>query len=267
MPVRNSGQVLALAMLGPRSFTAEDVVEVHTHGGAVPARRVLDALLAAGARLARPGEFTLRAFLNGRLDLTQARAADWPPIRLRQSCRLAPWRSMSWLWARSSAQSTGRQAPRTCMHQTVKPTQVTAGAAALQAEAVSQLVNARTAAAADAALAGLSGGLGSCVASVRAAVISVLVSTPPCASHAQLHAVFVDYQRRWQVVQAALATVLPCARTACKLRRRSWRHGLTLMRSCRRWTPRPSVSASAHWVGKCRSALPAPAPQHPSTAR
>lgn len=64
-------QVLALAMLAPRSFTAEDVVEVHTHGGAVPARRVLDALLAAGARLARPGEFTLRAFLNGRLDLTQ----------------------------------------------------------------------------------------------------------------------------------------------------------------------------------------------------
>lgn len=53
---------------------------------------------------------------------------------------------------------------------------MTAGAAGLQAEAVSQLVNARTAAAADAALAGLSGGLGSCVSTVRAAVIDVLVS-------------------------------------------------------------------------------------------
>ena len=65
-------QVLAFAMLGGRSFTAEDVVEIHTHGGSVAPARVLDALLSAGARLARPGEFTLRAFLNGRLDLTQA---------------------------------------------------------------------------------------------------------------------------------------------------------------------------------------------------
>lgn len=64
--------MLAVAMRGPRSYTAEDVVEVHTHGGAVPARRVLAALLQRGARLARPGEFTLRAFLNGRLDLSQA---------------------------------------------------------------------------------------------------------------------------------------------------------------------------------------------------
>lgn len=58
-------------MLAPRSYTAENVVEIHTHGGAVPARRVLGALLEAGARLAGPGEFTLRAFLNGRLDLSQ----------------------------------------------------------------------------------------------------------------------------------------------------------------------------------------------------
>ena len=66
-------QVLALVMLAPRSYTAEDVVELHCHGGAVCARRVLACCLAAGARLARPGEFTLRAFLNGRLDLTQVR--------------------------------------------------------------------------------------------------------------------------------------------------------------------------------------------------
>lgn len=64
-------QVLMLVMRGPRSYTAEDIVEIHTHGGGVCARRVLAAILEAGARLARPGEFTLRAFLNGRLDLTQ----------------------------------------------------------------------------------------------------------------------------------------------------------------------------------------------------
>ena len=65
-------EVLVIVMLGPRSYTAEDVVEIHTHGGVVCARRVLASCMAAGARLARPGEFTLRAFLNGRLDLSQA---------------------------------------------------------------------------------------------------------------------------------------------------------------------------------------------------
>jgi tRNA modification GTPase len=67
-------EVLALAMRAPRSYTAEDVVELHAHGGGVCAGRVLAATLAAGARRARPGEFTLRAFLNGRLDLAQAEA-------------------------------------------------------------------------------------------------------------------------------------------------------------------------------------------------
>lgn len=65
-------EVLLLPMLAPRSYTAEDVVEIHCHGGGVCARRVLQALLGAGARLARGGEFSLRAFLNGRLDLSQA---------------------------------------------------------------------------------------------------------------------------------------------------------------------------------------------------
>lgn len=51
--------------------TREDVLELHTHGGGVCAQRVLRALIEAGARPARPGEFTLRAFLNGRLDLSQ----------------------------------------------------------------------------------------------------------------------------------------------------------------------------------------------------
>ncbi len=58
----------------PRSFTGEDVVEIQGHGGTLPSRLLLEAILAAGARLAEPGEFSKRAFLNGRLDLTQAEA-------------------------------------------------------------------------------------------------------------------------------------------------------------------------------------------------
>jgi len=67
-------EVVAAVFRGPRSFTGEDTVEWSCHGGALPARRVLDALLAAGARLAGPGEFSLRAFLHGRIDLAQAEA-------------------------------------------------------------------------------------------------------------------------------------------------------------------------------------------------
>ncbi|MHB0999584.1 MAG: tRNA uridine-5-carboxymethylaminomethyl(34) synthesis GTPase MnmE [Armatimonadota bacterium] len=58
----------------PRSYTGEDSVEISCHGGLVPMRRVLESTLKAGARLAEPGEFTKRAFLNGRLDLAQAEA-------------------------------------------------------------------------------------------------------------------------------------------------------------------------------------------------
>ncbi|XP_022141643.1 uncharacterized protein LOC111011948 [Momordica charantia] len=65
-------EVLAVPMLAPRSYTREDVVELQCHGSEVCLRRVLKACLEAGARLAEPGEFTLRAFLNGRLDLSQA---------------------------------------------------------------------------------------------------------------------------------------------------------------------------------------------------
>lgn len=67
-------EVLAVAMPGPGSFTGEDVVELHCHGGRLAPTRVLEAALAAGARPAEPGEFSLRAFLNGRLDLAQAEA-------------------------------------------------------------------------------------------------------------------------------------------------------------------------------------------------
>jgi tRNA modification GTPase len=67
-------EVVTAIFRAPRSYTREDVVEISCHGGELPARRVLAALLAAGARLARPGEFTLRAFLSGRMDLAQAEA-------------------------------------------------------------------------------------------------------------------------------------------------------------------------------------------------
>lgn len=64
-------QVLLLSMLAPKSYTSEDVIELHCHGGGVCVQRVLGCCLREGARLAKPGEFTLRAFLNGRLDLSQ----------------------------------------------------------------------------------------------------------------------------------------------------------------------------------------------------
>ena len=67
-------EVVAAVFRAPRSYTGEDTVEWSCHGGQVPARRVLSALRSAGARLAGPGEFTLRAFLRGRLDLAQAEA-------------------------------------------------------------------------------------------------------------------------------------------------------------------------------------------------
>jgi len=63
---------LAVFMPGPHSFTGEDVAEIHCHGGSFAARRALRLALGAGARLAQNGEFTRRAFLNGKLDLTQA---------------------------------------------------------------------------------------------------------------------------------------------------------------------------------------------------
>lgn len=67
-------EVLVALMRAPRSYTMEDVVEIHCHGGIVVLQRVLRLVLAAGARLAEPGEFTKRAFLNGRIDLSQAEA-------------------------------------------------------------------------------------------------------------------------------------------------------------------------------------------------
>ena len=67
-------EALLLLMRAPKSYTCEDVAEFHCHGGPVPLQQVLELTLKAGARLAEPGEFTKRAFLNGRLDLAQAEA-------------------------------------------------------------------------------------------------------------------------------------------------------------------------------------------------
>ena len=65
-------EVMALLMRGPKSYTREDTVEIDCHGGVYVVKRVLETVLLHGARLAEPGEFTKRAFLNGRIDLSQA---------------------------------------------------------------------------------------------------------------------------------------------------------------------------------------------------
>lgn len=67
-------EVMAVLMRAPRSYTREDVAEIHCHGGGVSANAVLRRALALGARMAEPGEFTKRAFLNGRIDLSRAEA-------------------------------------------------------------------------------------------------------------------------------------------------------------------------------------------------
>lgn len=83
-------EVIVSVMRGPRSYTAEDVVEINCHGGIVPLRGVLERVLEVGARLAEPGEFTKRAFLHGRLDLSQAEAViDLVRAKTERSGRVA----------------------------------------------------------------------------------------------------------------------------------------------------------------------------------
>lgn len=67
-------EVLAIIMRSPYSYTTEDVVELHCHGGIIPIRRIMEEVLRNGADIAEPGEFTKRAFMNGRIDLAQAEA-------------------------------------------------------------------------------------------------------------------------------------------------------------------------------------------------
>ncbi len=80
-------EVILTIMRKPRSFTREDVVEINCHGGLVALRRVLELVLENNCRLAEPGEFTKRAFLNGRIDLTQAEAV-LDIIRAKTDCAL-----------------------------------------------------------------------------------------------------------------------------------------------------------------------------------
>ena len=67
-------EVMVSVMRAPKTFTREDVVEINTHGGVAVTNEILQLLIRSGARMAEPGEFTKRAFLNGRIDLTQAEA-------------------------------------------------------------------------------------------------------------------------------------------------------------------------------------------------
>lgn len=83
-------EVLVTVMRAPRTFTGEDVVEINCHGGIVGVQQVLQLVLEAGARLAEPGEFTKRAFLNGRIDLAQAEAViDLIRAKSERAMRLA----------------------------------------------------------------------------------------------------------------------------------------------------------------------------------
>ncbi len=83
-------EVLVAYMAAPHTYTREDIVEINCHGGPLPLQRVLGLALRCGARLAEPGEFTLRAFLNGRIDLSQAEAVlDVVQAKTQASLRLA----------------------------------------------------------------------------------------------------------------------------------------------------------------------------------
>jgi len=96
---------MALWFEAPHSYTGEDVLELHVHGSPVVARETLGALLAAGARLATPGEFTRRAFLNGKLDLSAAEAvADLVDAESKSAARAARGRLAGGLFAIVRAQ-------------------------------------------------------------------------------------------------------------------------------------------------------------------
>ena len=83
-------EVLVAYMAAPHTYTREDIVEINCHGGMVPLQRILGLTLRYGARLAEPGEFTLRAFLNGRIDLSQAESVlDIVQAKTQASLRLA----------------------------------------------------------------------------------------------------------------------------------------------------------------------------------
>jgi len=92
-------EVLIVLMKSPKTYTKEDIVEIHCHGGYFILQKVLDLALAHGARMAHPGEFTRRAFLNGRIDLTQAEAViDMINAKTMVSLEMASQQLKGWLF-------------------------------------------------------------------------------------------------------------------------------------------------------------------------
>jgi tRNA modification GTPase len=83
-------EVIVTIMRSPYSYTKEDVVEINCHGGMIALRKTLELVIRQGARLAEPGEFTKRAFINGRIDLSQAEAVlDLIRSKTEESSRIA----------------------------------------------------------------------------------------------------------------------------------------------------------------------------------
>ena len=92
-------EVLIVLMKSPKTYTKEDIVEIHCHGGYFILQKVLELVLEEGARMAQPGEFTKRAFLNGRIDLTQAEAViDLIRARTQTSLEIANQQLRGWLY-------------------------------------------------------------------------------------------------------------------------------------------------------------------------
>ena len=91
-------EVLIVLMKSPKTYTREDIVEIHCHGGYLVLQKILELVLREGARIAQPGEFTRRAFLNGRIDLTQAEAViDLIKARTEASLEIANQQLKGWL--------------------------------------------------------------------------------------------------------------------------------------------------------------------------
>ena len=92
-------EVLIVLMKSPKTYTREDIVEIHCHGGYFVLQKILELVLREGARMAQPGEFTKRAFLNGRIDLTQAEAViDLIKARTEASLEIANKQLRGWLY-------------------------------------------------------------------------------------------------------------------------------------------------------------------------
>jgi len=92
-------EVLIVLMKSPKTYTREDIVEIHCHGGYLVLQKILELVLREGARLAQPGEFTRRAFLSGRIDLTQAEAViDLIKARTEASLEIANQQLKGWLY-------------------------------------------------------------------------------------------------------------------------------------------------------------------------